>query len=185
MAKKTTGYKMSKKKYSAKQILNSKNPDEYVERTLNSDLTRGEKISLAREWQKLSGFTGEDIKAAREQHPYYKEKRREGSSQRIAERISQHNYSKTKSTRTKEYSADEISIFLDLNKKDKKGRYIHRDWEIAKEMKTTIPAVQHWRRKYNLIVKIAEKEGTKVTKAFVKKMMKNHEKGLRKMYKEM
>lgn len=185
MPKKSSGYKKPKKKFTSKQILNSKTPHEYVDRLLNSDLTRGEKISLSREWQKISGFTGEDIRAAREKHPYYMEQKREGSSIRIAERIKEHNYSTTKSTRTKEYTKDEINTFLDFNKKDKRGRYEYRDWQVAKEMQTTIPAIQHWRRKYNLIIKIAEKEGSKPTKAYIKKMMKNHEKGLRKMYKEM
>jgi hypothetical protein len=178
-------YKRPSKLYSKKQILNSKTPDDYVERTLNSELSRGEKIAIAREWQIKSGFTGKDIKEARQRHPFWKEKKREGSAQRIAERIKQHNYSKVEGSRTREYSNEEIDVFLELNQKDRSGKYVKRDWEIAKQMRTTIPAIQHWRRKYNLISKIADVENKKLTKKYVMKMMDVHEKGLRRMYKEM
>lgn len=179
------GYKKSSKVYSRKQILNSKTPDDYVERTLNSNLSRGEKIAIARQWQSLSGYNGDDIKQARHRHPFWKEKKREGSARRIADRIRQHDYSKIDGSRTKEYSDKEIDKFLELNKRDRSGRYVKRDWEIAKKMRTTIPAIQHWRRKYNLISKIADVENKKLTKKFIMRMMDVHEKGLRKMYKEM
>jgi hypothetical protein len=41
-----------------------------------------------------------------------------------------------------------LKEFLDLNGKDKSGRYLHRDWELANHFGTTIPSVQYLRRKY-------------------------------------
>jgi hypothetical protein len=173
-----------KSKYSEKQILASKTPEEYIDRTLNSDISRGRKTVMCRLWREQTGYTIEDVQFARNRHPYWKQKKMNGWQERNERRWAEHDY-KTKPIRGQQFSAEKISHFLDLNKKDKAGKYQMRDWEIAKELQVTIPAVQHWRRKHLIVLRIFEAEEKKVTKKVLLDYLTGHENGLRKKLKEL
>jgi hypothetical protein len=171
-------------KFSEKQILNSKTPEEYIDRTLHSNISRGRKTVLCKQWKEKTGFTTEDIQRARNRHPYWKTKKMAGWQDRNYKRWSDHDYRETNRSNVSPFSNEQIIQFYELNKKDKRGRYLHKDWEVAKEMKITIPAVQHWRRKLILVYKILELEQKSATKKNVVKYLHNHENGLRKIYRE-
>ncbi|MFW5808124.1 MAG: hypothetical protein ACOC2H_01730 [Spirochaetota bacterium] len=175
----------SAKKYTEKQILNSKTPEEYIDRSLNSDIPRGRKTVLCRMWKEQTGYTTEDIQHARNRHPFWKNKKMAGWQERNQRRWSEHDYREEEKSSIEPFDDDRISSFYDLNRKDKNGRYVHKDWEIARELKITIPAVQHWRRKLLLVYRLLEAENKKATKKTVLQYLKRHENGLRRAYKEL
>ncbi|MDA3899344.1 MAG: hypothetical protein PF637_02360 [Spirochaetes bacterium] len=177
--------KPTKVTFSEKQILNSKTPDEYIHRSLNSDVSRGQKTVLCRQWKEKTGFTSEDIQYARNRHPYWKQKKMSGWQDRNQKRWSEHDYRTVKKNRVEAFEADIIEQFCELNKKDKKGNYLMKDWEIAKELQLSIPSVQHWRRKYLLVLRLADAIGKKPTRKFILKYMTRHENGLRREYNEL
>ncbi len=135
------------KKYE-KIILDSRTPDEYVDNSLKSKLTPAEKAALARVWMQQTGFTKEDILHARNRHPYWKKKKMEGADERTQRRLAMHDYTKGK---TVVWDQRKLQEFLELNKKDASGRYVHKDWELAKRFGTTIPSIQYMRRKYKKV----------------------------------
>ena len=137
------------------RLLNSRNPEEYIENSLKCRLPSGRKASITRQWlDKKKKYTIDDIKYARNRHPYWKEKKMLGSLERNQQRQQEHNY-----TYKGEIEWDEKTIkkFLDLNKKDGGGKYITRDYQLAEKFSTTIPAIQHYRRKFNIVMKILDR----------------------------
>lgn len=143
------------------KLLLSKTPHELIDNSIKSKLPSGRKAFLTRKWlEKKSKFTIEDIKHARNVHPFWKERKMRGSAERNEERRYQHDY-----TDKGEVSWNEKTIlkFIEMNQKDKNGRYEYRDHEMAKRFHTTIAGIQHYRRKFNLVMGIFEKEGTGAT----------------------
>lgn len=141
-----------------KIILESRTPEEYVDNSLKSRLLPAEKARLARQWMDATGFTKADILYARNRHPYWKKKKMEGADERARRRLDMHDYSRG---RTAEWTPKRLQEFLDLNKKDSSGRYIHKDWELASHFGASIPSIQYLRRKY---IKVREILGPRARK---------------------
>ena len=116
-----------------KMLLTAKNPKEYIERSLKSNITPGRKAFITRHWLEKKKYTIEDIKYARNRHPYWKEKKMEGTAERNAARSIEHNYGTGNNIL---WDDSLILEFMEANKKDKMGNYINRDWELAKQTPT-------------------------------------------------
>lgn len=128
-----------------KLILESKTPEEYVERSLRSRLPPARKAMLAREWMETTGFSKADILYARNRNAFWKKRKREGAEERMRRRLDLHDYSRG---RTVQWTKASLQEFLELNKKDSSGKYLHKDWELASHFDTSIPSIQYLRRKY-------------------------------------
>lgn len=168
---------MSKTMYTEEDILKSKTPMEYIERCLNSKISWGEKSALAIHWQRKTGHTNNDIKYARHRHPYWKARKLEGNTERNRKRMAIHKYmAEPKHV----WSDNRIKKFLKLNQKINE-KFIHRDWEIAQLMETTIAGVQAWRRKHSLIMKLFTKMNTRPAKRaeYLIPLMRSSETALR------
>jgi len=163
--------------FTERQVLNSKTPEQYIDRCLNSKIKRGRKIALAKEWMEKTGHTVEDIKHARHRHPYWKKKKQEGYQVRNMARWSEFDYTEDRGHGIA-WPDKDIKKFLEVDVKDKNGKYIHCDRELAKMFETTIPSIQHMRRKRNLIFKIRKTK--RVSKAFIE-LMKRCEAHLREL----
>jgi len=141
------------------KLINSKTPEEYIENSIKCRLPSGRKAFITRLWlEKKAKYTIEDIKHARNRHPHWKKKKMEGSLERNQQRQHDHDYSRGGDITWNEKL---IRKFIDLNRKDASGKYVSRDHQLAKKFNTTIPAIQHYRRKYNLTLKILERAGQK------------------------
>lgn len=125
-------------------ILESRTPEEYIDRSLKAKLSPAAKARLARLWMESTGYTKEDILRARNRHPYWKRKKMEGSAERTRRRLAAHDYSRGG---TVEWSPGLVEEFLSLNGLDASGRYEHKDWELAERFGATIPSIQYMRRK--------------------------------------
>ncbi|MEW6549053.1 MAG: hypothetical protein AB1407_06265 [Spirochaetota bacterium] len=128
-----------------KTILESATPEDYVANSLKSNLAPSEKAKLARIWMERSGYTKEDILYARNRNEFWKKKKMEGSAERTKRRLGEHDYS---SGAMVEWTAEKLKDFVELNRKDSSGRYLHKDWELAQHFGTSIPSIQYLRRKY-------------------------------------
>ena len=137
-------------------ILESGTPQEYVENSLRSKLAPAEKARLARLWMESTGFGKADILYARNRNPYWKLKKRVGADERTRRRLVFHDYSRG---RPIAWSEDLLREFLGLNGKDRSGRYMHKDWELANHFSTSIPSIQYLRRKY---LRVRELLGSRV-----------------------
>lgn len=125
-------------------ILDSRTPDEYIEASLKSRLSPAAKARLARQWMEKTGYKREDILYARNRHPYWRKKKMEGSVERTRRRLEAHNYS---SGQALPWSRERVEEFLALNGKDKAGRYLRKDWQLAEHFGSSIPSIQYMRRK--------------------------------------
>ncbi len=134
-----------------KRILGSSSPEEYVENSLKSGLPPSEKARLTRIWMESTGFTRDDILYARNRHPHWKRKKAEGAEQRSRRRLDLHDYSMGS---PRSWDARLLAEFLELNGKDKAGRYLHKDWELASHFGVSIPSIQYLRRKYLAVRRI-------------------------------
>ena len=149
-----------KMKKTEEKLYNSKSPAEYIDNSLKVKLSPSEKARITRLWLEKTGFTIEEIQHARNIHPYWKKKKMEGSYERNEYRKLQHDYS-TKGT--VEWNEKSITEFIKMNGKDKSGKYTYKDHELARHFNSTIPGIQHYRRKYNMAIKILDNEKTKPT----------------------
>jgi len=165
-----------------KKLLNSDNPDQYIDLSVKLDISRGRKAYLSRIWQESTGYTVDDIMYARNRHPYWKEKKQKNHKERTRKRLEQHNYSPGLRI---EWTDDLIEKFLDLNKKKDNGRYEIEDRVLAKEFRTTIPGIQHMRRKMNYVSRILEMEHKKLTKKRVMELIKHSEGILYRMHRDL
>jgi len=125
-------------------ILDSRTPDEYIEASLRSRLNPAAKARLAKQWMERTGYAREDILYARNRHPYWRKKKMEGSVERTRRRLEAHNYSGGRSI---PWSRERVEEFLSLNGKDKEGRYLRKDWQLAEHFGSSIPSIQYMRRK--------------------------------------
>jgi hypothetical protein len=148
-----------------KNLLKAKNPKEYIDKSLKNRISPGRKAYVTRHWLEKTRFTIDDIKYARNRHPYWKAKKMEGTAERNAVRTKEHDYSKGDNII---WDDKLVHRFVEMNKKDKLGRYVTKDWELARDFKCTIPAIQHMRRKYNMTVRILSSSKTGIT---TKKLM--------------
>ncbi|HRY55378.1 MAG TPA: hypothetical protein P5142_12205 [Spirochaetia bacterium] len=125
-------------------ILESRTPEEYIDRSLKAKLAPAAKARLARLWMESTGYTKEDILRARNRHPYWKRKKMEGSAERTRRRLAAHDYSGGGSV---DWSPKLVEEFLSLNGTQPSGRYERKDWELAEHFGATIPSIQYMRRK--------------------------------------
>jgi len=166
-----------------KKLLSAKNPKQYIEFSLSAQLTSGRKAHLCKQWlEKRNQYTIDDIKYARNRHPYWKKKKMEGCSERNAQRMVEYDFSQ--GFQRIKWTDDEIKEFITMNKKLKNGRYEFRDRELAEHFNCSIPAIQHLRRKYNMIQKIFIKKDDKLSKVKAVKHMGICEQNLKKMLKK-
>ena len=165
-----------------RDLLKAKTPKAYIEKSLQSNIPSGRKAFLTKLWLDQKGFSAEDIKYHRNRHPYWKAKKMEGTAERNAQRVEEHDYSKGKNL---EWKDNLIKKFLELNKKTKSGKYEYKDWELAKKFKCTIPVIQHMRRKCNMAEKIIKKKYGKITGKRLFDMVKLGENTLRKLEKSL
>jgi len=149
-----------KLKKTEERLFNSKNPAEYIDNSLRVKLSPSEKARITRLWLEKTGFTIEEIQHARNIHPYWKKKKMEGSYERNEYRKLQHDYTGKGSV---EWDEDRVTEFINMNSKEKSGKYTHKDHELARHFNSTIPGIQHYRRKFNMAVKILAKEQSKPT----------------------
>ena len=163
-----------------KKLLQAKNPTDYINRSLDLDIPSGRKAYVTRHWLDKTGYSVEDIKYHRNRHPYWKEKKMKGSAERTALRFAEHDYSSNKVIMWDEKM---LRKFIDNNKKDKLGKYIFKDWELAKKFKCTIATIQHLRRKYNMSTSYITNNIGKVTEKRLMEHLKLGEGTLRKMNK--
>lgn len=143
-----------------KNLLKAKNPKEYIDKSLKNRISPGRKAFVTRHWLEKTRYTIDDIKYARNRHPYWKAKKMEGTAERNAVRTQEHDYSSGDNI---VWDEKLVQKFVDKNKKDKLGRYVIKDWELARDFKCTIPAIQHMRRKYNMAMKILSSSKTNPT----------------------
>jgi hypothetical protein len=129
-------------------ILESKNPQDYIDRSLKARLSPAAKAKLARVWMESTGYTKEDILRARNRHPYWKKKKMEGSAERTKKRLAAHDYSGGSAV---QWDEKLVSEFLGLNKKGSDGRYEYKDWQLAEHFGATIPSIQYMRRKLSKV----------------------------------
>jgi hypothetical protein len=129
-------------------ILDSKSPEDYIDRSLKARLAPAAKAKLARQWMEATGYSKEDILRARNRHPYWKRKKMEGSAERTRKRLAEHDYSGGASVL---WDAALVSEFLSLNRKASDGRYEHKDWQLAERFGATIPSIQYMRRKLSKV----------------------------------
>ncbi len=159
------------------KLFQSKNPHEYIDNSLKVKLTPGRKAFITKLWlDKKPKYTIDDIKYARNRHPYWKDKKMRGSYERNEIRRQEHDYSRGSML---EWDEKTIKKFIDMNKKSKNGRYETKDYELAKYFKTTIPSIQHYRRKYNMAMKILDRKNIKPTVNRIFELIQSSEKILR------
>ncbi len=174
------------KNYSERQILNSKTPEQFIDRCVNSDVTRGKKIVLGRMWREKTGYTIEDIEYARNRHPFWKEKKMAGWQKRNEKRWAQHDYTKNGKQPADYWTREDFSLLKEYIKKDKKnknGMYKFKDREMAEQFKTSIPSIQHLRRKSNMVTQIIERDRLTDNLKTRLELMKRGESWLRKKVK--
>jgi len=136
------------------KLFSSRNPDEYISNSLKSRLKPGKKAYITRLWLRMKGYGIVEIKHARNIHPYWKSRKMAGSVERNLQRRRSHDYS---GNGRLDWTEDTIKEFITMNGKNKNGKYIHKDYELARHFGSTIAAIQHYRRKYNMAVAIIEK----------------------------
>jgi hypothetical protein len=132
-------------------ILESKSPQDYIDRSLKARLSPAAKAKLARIWMESTGYSKDDILRARNRHPYWKKKKMEGSAERTKKRLAAHDYSGGSSVQWDEAL---VSEFLGLNKRASDGRYEYKDWQLAEHFGATIPSIQYMRRKLSKVSEI-------------------------------
>ncbi|TGK03991.1 hypothetical protein EHO59_10755 [Leptospira semungkisensis] len=159
-----------------KKLLSAKSPEQYIEFSIKSKLEGPKKSSITTEWLNKSGYSIDDIKYARNRHPFWREKRNKGSYERNSRRLEYHNY--YKSDEKIVWDDSKLSKFYDLNQEG------NADHELARIFKTSIPAVNHIRRKFRFATTLLELEKKKPSKATVIKLSAHSESVLKRLIKE-
>ena len=138
--------------YTAKQISQSKTPQQFIDRCLHTKVLRGQKGLICIDWLKKTGYTNDDVKHARHRHPYWKAQKLKGGQERNKKRMKLFNFYGYKVSQ--HWTPEKIKRFMYLNKKEADGKYMNTDVAIASVLKTSIASVQYWRRKFNMIEKL-------------------------------
>ena len=154
------------------KLLSAKTPEQYIALSINSKLPPGKKATITSEWLAKTNFTYEDISHARNRDPYWRKKKSLGSKQRNLKRINEFNYKKPGATPKKTWSIEEMEELFELDKK-----LVDRD--LAKKFKTSLPAINHIRRKFKMVREIFEIKKQKINKSKVVAYSMKSEKLLR------
>ncbi len=139
------------------KLLSAKTPEQYITLSINSKLPPGKKATITSEWLAKTNFTYEDISYARNRDPFWRKKKSLGSKQRNMKRINEFNYKKAGATPKKTWSTEEMEELFELDKK-------MVDRELAKKFKTSLPAINHIRRKFKMVREIFEIKKQKINK---------------------
>jgi hypothetical protein len=132
---------------------NSKNPAEYISRSIEVNISSGKKAVITRHWLKKTGYSIQDIMYARHRNPYWKKKKHEGHNERMRKRFDLHSYSSGSKI---EWTEKRIQRFIEMTEK-------YHDYQLAKYFHSTIPSIQYLRRRYHYSRLILAKEGKKIT----------------------
>lgn len=154
------------------KLLSAKTPEQYIALSIDSKLPPGKKATITSEWLAKTNYTYEDISYARNRDPYWRKKKSLGSKQRNLKRISEFNYKKPGSTPKKTWSVKEMEELFELDKK-------LVDRELAKKFKTSLPAINHIRRKFKMVREIFEIRKQKPNKSKIVAYSMKSEKLLR------
>ena len=103
---------------SAHILLNCISPEEYIQKSLEIQLTRGEKGIITKLWLTKTGYVIDDIMYARNRNTYWKSIKMGTPEERRArnqKRWKKHNY--LNSITSKRWSKDKIQLFLKKIKK--------------------------------------------------------------------
>jgi len=133
-----------------KKLISAKNPADYIEKSLSVKLSVPQKGYITRLWLDKTGYTVKDIEYARNRNPYWKKMKSEGSLERNEKRFKMHDYRDKKHKKTSapvEWNDANIKTFLEMTGK-------MTDWQLAEHFSTTIPAINHLRRKYNTATRL-------------------------------
>ena len=159
------------------RLINSSDPAEYIDLSLTLPLSAYEKSLAAREWMKKTAYTLKDIQYARNRHPYWKKRKCAGAGVRSRRRNAEY----CKNTKNR-LSNKEVIDFVEMNKKDEEGRYLRKDFELARHFRLSIYGVQHLRRKLNKIQRIFQLMKVKPEKRIIFEYMAYSEKRLHALY---
>ena len=154
-----------------KKLMASKNPEQYIENSWNSRLTPGQKSSITQEWLEKTKYTIEDVQYARNRNKHWKELKNQGNVERNAQRIAKYDYS-TGNEGKRIWKKEDIEEFYKLNAK-------MADWELAQKYKTSLPSINHIRRKFRIAEAILAKKKEKPTVKKVAALAMINEKSLR------
>jgi len=160
-----------------KKLMLSKNPEQYIENSWKSKLTAGQKSAITLEWLQKKGYTIQDIQYARNRNENWKKLKNKGNVERNAKRIEKYNFSKANSEK-KVWKQADIEDFYKINSK-------MADWELAKKYKTTLPSINHIRRKFKLAENIMALKKEKPNAKKVATMAMTNEKSLRDIFQEL
>lgn len=165
-----------------KKLFKAKDPEDYIKKSLKCDISPGRKAFVTRHWLKSTGYKFSELEYYRNRHPYWKAKKMEGTAERNVIRSNKHNYGDGSK---KFWDQELIKKFIEMNKKDKTDKYIHKDWELAKQFECTIATIQHMRRKFNMAIKIIALKSEKVTNKKILDYLQMGEGSLRNIVKEL
>ncbi|MCE9500986.1 MAG: hypothetical protein K8R21_10890 [Leptospira sp.] len=154
-----------------RNLLSAKTPDQYIDRSIKSKLKPGQKGSITLEWLRKTGYSNEDIQHARNRNPYWKKLKGKGSYERNSERLEKYNFNKSDSQK-RVWTEKDLDKLYDMNK-------TMADWELAKHFKTSIPSINHLRRKFRLSEEIMKANGEKPNKKKILRYSLKAEKLLR------
>jgi hypothetical protein len=151
-----------------KYLFGSKNPAEYIKRSLEIGIPSGKKAVITRAWLEKTGYTVKDIQFARHRNSYWKKRKLKGNYERNRRRIARHEYS---SGSRVQWTEKKLYKFVELT-----GQ--RRDYELARYFHTTIPSIQYLRRKFTSAKAILSERGRKITTKQMVDLMLNSEKRL-------
>ncbi|EMN10918.1 LB099 family protein [Leptospira interrogans] len=159
-----------------RKLLSASTPEQYIELSIKSKLTGPKKSSITSEWLTSTGYTIDDIKYARNRHPFWRKKRNQGSYERNSKRLEQHNY--YRSDQKIVWDKTKLAKFFDLNSKGL------TDHELAKNFRTSIPAVNHIRRKFRFASELLRLDKQKPAKDGILKLCTHSESVLKRLIRE-
>ncbi len=159
-------------------LLRAKNPEDYINKSLKSNISPGRKAYITRLWLKKTGYTAKDLAYCRNRHPYWKAQKLNGNNDRIQKRLRDYNFSKG---RKQIWDEELLDKFLKMNKKDRNNNYLYKDRELAQYFHCSIATIQHMRRKYNMAIKYISRKIGKVTQKRLLHYLRLGEGSLRKM----
>src|SRR4030043_1985070 len=144
-----------------KNLLKSKTPEKFIDNSIRFNITAGRKAYICRLWlNENKNYTINDIGYARNRHPYWKKRKRGDEAKKLL-RLKEYNYIKK---RKQHWSEIDLLKFIEMDVKGISGNYKNKDYELAKIFKSSIPGIQHVRRKINLAIKILNKQQIKINK---------------------
>jgi hypothetical protein len=132
-----------KRKLTEFQLFDSKTPEEFIDNSLNVNVSSGRKAYVCKQWLLKTGYKVEDIMYARNRHPYWKKIKHIGHEERTRKRLAKYNFENV----NKKWDLQEMRRFVELNET------LH-DFELAQLFRRSIPSIQFIRRKVAMLKKV-------------------------------